>query len=350
LHIVPTGMTVADFCAELEAGSITVNLDYQRSDKVWPPAARSFLIETLLLGLPVPKLFLHQITDVRTRRTLKEIVDGQQRARAIKDFYDSRLRLSRTHELEDAAGLTYEQLDEHLKAAFLDYRLDMDLFVGAASDDVREVFRRMNSYTVPLNPEEQRHASRQGPFKWFIHRLSSDYDEALLTMSVFSQRQLVRMQDAKLLTEVSHALLYGISTTSKRKLDDLYRSRDVEFSEEEWLDRVMRRALDALLEMTQLQGTALTKPHIVYSLLLALIHSVEAVPVLTPFVGSPPSPPTEDTDPLEISLGTLAGALEAQDEEGPYTPFVRASGSRTNVESQRAERFRWLLWTLPERD
>jgi hypothetical protein len=65
----------------MKSKDIIVNRSYQRSDKVWPPAARSYLVETVLLGYPIPKLSLHQRTDVKSRKVISEIVDGQQRSR-----------------------------------------------------------------------------------------------------------------------------------------------------------------------------------------------------------------------------------------------------------------------------
>ncbi len=179
------------------------------------------MIETILLNYPVPKLSLHQVTDLKARRRYKEIVDGQQRSTAIFDFYTDKMRLSRTLELEEAAGKRYSELGEELQQQFLDYGLTFDLFIDMGPDQVREVFRRMNSFTVPLNYEEQRHARYQGPFKWFIHRLTRDYDKPFEN-GVFAAKQLVRMADAKLLTEVAHAMIHGITTTTKRRLDDLY--------------------------------------------------------------------------------------------------------------------------------
>lgn len=75
-HLSSTTYTVSDYCASLHRKEVRVNRDYQRSDKVWPPAAQSFLIETILLGYPLPKLSLHQITDIKTRRSVREIIDG----------------------------------------------------------------------------------------------------------------------------------------------------------------------------------------------------------------------------------------------------------------------------------
>ncbi len=43
MDIVPTNMTVADYCSAMDRGEIIVNRDYQRSDKVWPPIARATL-------------------------------------------------------------------------------------------------------------------------------------------------------------------------------------------------------------------------------------------------------------------------------------------------------------------
>jgi hypothetical protein len=79
----PTNMTIAEYCASMDRKEVIVNKNYQRSDQVWPHAARSFLIESILLGFPIPKIYLHSKTDLKTRKTIKEIVDGQQRSRAI---------------------------------------------------------------------------------------------------------------------------------------------------------------------------------------------------------------------------------------------------------------------------
>ncbi len=76
LQPVQSPMTIADYCAAMTRREISTNSEYQRSDKVWPPAARSFLIETILQGYPIPKIFLFQITDLKSKKTVKEIVDG----------------------------------------------------------------------------------------------------------------------------------------------------------------------------------------------------------------------------------------------------------------------------------
>jgi hypothetical protein len=99
-----TSMTIADYCRSMDRKEIIVNKDYQRNDQVWPPVARSFLIETVLKDFPIPKLYHHQKTDLKTRQTTKEIVDGQQRSVAIHDFLNDKFRLLKIVENEELRG------------------------------------------------------------------------------------------------------------------------------------------------------------------------------------------------------------------------------------------------------
>ena len=229
MKVNPVNMTVADYCAAIRRKEVVIDRSYQRSAEIRPDRARSYLIETVLKGFPIPKLTLHQRTDLRTKKTVKYVVDGQQRTKALSDFYDNILRLSRALETEGARNNRYEDLDEDLQQAFLTYRLDFDQFEAASEDDVREYFRRINSFTAPLTPEEQRHASFQGEMKWFIYDLASKYENPLINLGVIAKRGAIRMADAKLMAEIVSALLLGITTTSKRSLDKLYEDFDRTF-------------------------------------------------------------------------------------------------------------------------
>lgn len=349
MNIVPTNYTAVDYCQAMDRGELVVNREYQRSDKVWPHAARSYLIETMLLGYPIPKLSLYQVTDVRTKKTFKEIVDGQQRTGAILDFYKNQLRLSGSLETEDIAGRTYSELGEEYQRRFLDYRLSCDVFVSTTPDEVREVFRRMNSYTVPLNPEEQRHASYQGEFKWFIYHLARQYDESFVRMGLFGPKQLVRMADTKLLSEVCHALLRGIQTTNRATLDRLYKDNDREFTQKADHQTRLAAALDQLLEWPEIHGGALMKPYVVYSLLLAAIHTRRPVDQLEPM--TPSARVHEFNKELVVAnLTHLAAALDDPDGFPDYEDFVDACASQTNVRTNREVRFRWLCRALTAED
>lgn len=272
-----SSITVADLCDQMRVSSIIVNRAYQRTSKVWPPAAKSYLIDTILNGYPVPKIALYQKLDLTNRRTIREIVDGQQRTNTIVEFYNDKLRISGKSKY---AGKLYSQLDENDQRRFLEYALSVDIFVGATENDIRQVFRRMNSYTVPLNPEEKRHATFQGEFKWFIVDLVERYTEPLKQMGVLSETNISRMQDAKLFSEVIYSILYGIDHSQDKKLDYLYETFDKEFPHEAEIAQRIDSVVTSIIEISEIQKSELMKPYNFYSLFLAIYHSKFIVPTL----------------------------------------------------------------------
>lgn len=337
-----TTMTVADYCNAIDRGEIVVNREYQRSDKIWPADARSFLIESIILGYPIPKLSLYSKTDLKTRQPYKEIVDGQQRSVAIKDFYHGNLALSRTSDLEEFKGKTYEQLDAKLQQKFVDYPLSVDLFVGATDQEVRETFRRMNSYTVPLNPEEQRHAVFQGKFKWSIYRVARKYEDVFSRIGTFSEKAFVRMADLKLLTEIVHAYFHGITTTNRRALNNVYSSFDKRFQEEPVIEERLGKSIEVLTRLETIHGGPLAKPYMVYSLILAIWHKTFGIPALN---ADFPRPRGHRIDLVltQQNLSDLAAAVVEDVVPNNFVDFARASTERTNVKSQRETRVRWML-------
>ena len=253
--------------------------------------------------------------------------------------------MSRTLESQDAAGRNYEELPEQTQHSFLNYGVSVDIFTGAQPEQIREVFRRINSYTVPLNPEEQRHATYQGDMKWFIYELARRYDAAMLALGTFTQGRLVRMQDAKLYAEIVHALLNGLQTTKKQQLNALYKTRDGQFTEAVRINTKIQRAMDIVLSMEDLHQGPLMKPHMLYSLLLAISHVQDPVDVFQNIVGI--EGPTEiDPGRALPALTELAAALEDEAVDGRFEDFIDASATKTNVQSQREERFRWLVRAL----
>jgi Protein of unknown function DUF262 len=341
VQTVQSPLTIADYCAAIDRREIAPNNEYQRSDKVWPPSARSFLVETILLGYPLPKIFLFQKTDLKSKRTVKEIVDGQQRSKTIYDFFSNKLVLSQKSEIEQARGKTYDQLDDELKGRFLNYLLSIDLFVSASAAQIRQAFRRLNSYTVPLNPEELRHADFQGEFKWFIYKVTRDYEETMLQLGIMGEKQIVRMQDTKLFAECVHALLNGVKTTSATSLNNLYRQFDKTFPESERIRKRIDDAMAFIVDMPDVHQGPLMKPHVFYSLFLATTHTLDPLEALaTIFV--PPEPYVFKADIVAANLSALAEALETDNPDRKFQRFVDAAAARTNVEAQRVVRIEWL--------
>lgn len=341
MKINSTSTTVVEYCNAMDRGEIKINRDYQRNPKVWPVAARSFLIETILLDYPIPKFFLYQSTNIRTRQTIKEIVDGQQRSSTIHDFFHGNFKISKSSEVIEARGKFYEELDEDLKKKFLEYTLSIDLFISASASQIREAFRRMNSYNVPLNPEEHRHAFYQGEFKWVVYKIARDYSTSLRDIGVFTDSQLIRMQDVKLFCEIIHSMINGIKTTKKADLDKLYKAYDEEGSipnKSEMLDTI-DYSVNYCLELEDIHSSALMKPHVFYSLLLAISHCEFNFSVLSDVYSTDGKAKRDQFDMLS-RLTQLSESVSGDEETVEIPEMVRACSGGTNVKEKREARFR----------
>lgn len=335
MQVTPSNFTIAEYCQQMVQSQIVVNRDYQRSGKVWPPAARSYLIETILLGYPLPKLSLYLKTDLRTRRTTKEIVDGQQRSQAIYRFYEDEYAISTKGRF---SGLKFSQLREEDKTAFLEYQLSVDLFVGATASEIREVFRRMNSYTVPLNSQEKRHAVFQGNYKWFMVEMTEKYAQSMKDVGVFSESQLTRMSDAILLSEVIAAIFDGIVSASDKRIDRLYERFDKSFPEGDEMTYRIDNIFDYVLSWRDIHKTITVKPYNFYSLALAITHRLSPVPSLQEQY-LVPRPTVIESDYALPNLSVLAAAQEYPDEHKRLSTFIEACSSGTNRINQRKTRF-----------
>ena len=342
MHTDLTTLTVAQYAQYIAQKEYLVDRRYQRTPKVWTRPAQSALIETILLDYPIPKLALHQVTDIPRRRTIHYIVDGQQRTQAIVEYYNDQFPLSRNVQIDSAKGRRFSQLDEDLQAQFLNYSIQFDLFVGVEDAQIREVF------TVPLNDEEQRYAEFQGPFKWFINTESRQYTQILLDSGVLRERAVNRMAEDKLFTEICHAWTHGIQTTNRRALDGLYRQFDSEFPHEEQYSDRFNRFFDWFRETQELWRTSLCRPFAFYSLTLAHSHVTERISSLQDVF-----PVHRSRNPAENAVQSLSSLAEIMDLSRPpdderLAAFWRACDSQTNVKSTRQTRFVTMCNALVE--
>jgi hypothetical protein len=145
------------------------NPPYQREGGIWGVATRTRLIDSILNGLDVPKLYFEKAA---TRRLTPEgltyqyaVIDGKQRLEAISSFLAGQLRLAaefRFYEDETvkAAGMTLEELESQyprLAQRFLDYELPVVSVTSDSGDLIEEMFQRLNASSA-LNAAELRNA------------------------------------------------------------------------------------------------------------------------------------------------------------------------------------------------
>lgn len=330
---------ISDFLDWHREKRLELNPDFQRGS-VWSPAARTFLIDTILRQLPVPKVYLRTKIDVTTKKSVREVVDGQQRLRAILDFAEDKFTLSKR--AAEFSGKRYSDLTEDQQETFLSYPLAVDQLVNASTDDVLEVFARLNSYTVSLNGPEKRHARWQGDFKWAIRAASRRWAGLWEKYKVLTVRERVRMLDDSLTAEMLGVLLEGVRDGGQAKIDAMYKKYDKSFDVNSIknLDKILNffvtNLADALID------TPLLNPPHLLMLFSALASILIGIPPgdLTPEELKHPQSMANDLDHVRDNLLYLGAIIDSDAEPAvPYAGFWRASKSSTQRISSRRLRF-----------
>jgi hypothetical protein len=148
--------------------------EYQRR-LVWDDARRSLFIESLLLNVPIPPVFLYEWDLSRY-----EVMDGQQRLNSIVDFYENGFALKGLEKWKELNGLRYRELPETLQRGLDRRRLSATVLLVEGTRaappqqaDIRKlVFERLNTGGQQLNAQELRNCLYAG-----------DFNELLITLS-----------------------------------------------------------------------------------------------------------------------------------------------------------------------
>lgn len=154
---------------------------FQRSF-VWTKAQMDRFIESLLLGYPVPGIFM-----VKQLDNVMLVLDGQQRLETLRRFY-SGLNGDRAFKLEnvgdDFKGITYSSMDESLRLKLDDSFIHATIVATdgskAVNDAVYGIFERLNAGGTQLTPHEIRVALYAGPLMVLVERLNNNQDWRVL--------------------------------------------------------------------------------------------------------------------------------------------------------------------------
>ena len=150
--------------------------DYQR-ELVWSEKNQSRFIQSLLIGLPIPYLFVADVTDnddpENTGRV--EIIDGVQRIRTLARFITGDLVLCDLEELTQLNGFRIADLHPSRQRRFRRATLRLiELTEGITEDVRREMFDRINTGSVSLEAVEVRRGMEPGPFLELTTELAAD--------------------------------------------------------------------------------------------------------------------------------------------------------------------------------
>ena len=161
--------TALDFQGWNENNTLVLTPKFQRRG-VWTKGARSYFIDTLIRGMPVPPIFLRVRQSDDKKKIVREVVDGQQRLSAVLKFLSNDYRLPSSLD-KRWAGQRFSDLDSEFKDAIREFSFICEVFQSVSDADILEVFARLNTYSVPLNAQELRNGRYFGFFKQSASRL-----------------------------------------------------------------------------------------------------------------------------------------------------------------------------------
>jgi hypothetical protein len=269
--------SINDFVEWDKQKQLELNPVFQRRP-VWSDKAKSYLIDTILRGKPIPKIFIRQKINVTTKTSMREVVDGQQRLRSILSFIKDGLVVSKRQNPE-FGGVRFSQLPEEVQAQMLSYEVAVDLLINMPDAEILDIFSRLNSYAIVLNEQERINATHFGSFKILADSLGRKYYEYWTEQGILTSRNILRMQEVNLVADLLIAMREGIK--SKKQIKKYYGQYEEKFDDdvvqmEEHFDRVVSTL--GVLYPEGLASTEFSRPHLYYSVFTAVAHCLFGLP------------------------------------------------------------------------
>jgi len=257
---------------------INTSPDYQRP-AVWRGPQKQLLVDTILRGYDIPKLYWREI-ESKVGTEQYDVVDGQQRLRAIWEFFDGKVKLPKDSETingEEVAGCTYGDLSTKLKINFDGYILDVVIIDTEEEDEVREMFLRLQNGTT-LKAQEKRNAY-SGKMRDFVKTLS---EHEFFNSVHFSNH---RYQHDLVAAQFMCLELAGEPTSIKKAdLDKMYREHknfDEKSSPAKNVRRILNKLRGAFPEKTpELEHHSVVSLYCVVSQILEQYAENYAMPLL----------------------------------------------------------------------
>lgn len=207
----------------IEDKKLILRPEYQRRS-VWSKPAKAALIETIMQKKPIPLFLIQKKSSERF-----EVIDGQQRLRAILDFYKDKLQLVKVD--DEINGKFFSDFEDSLipeidyKKIFKNYQLYFNLVESANEDEIIDMYSRVNKYTVNLNKMEMRYSlSHDTEIMKFIESLAEDESnlEFFLKSGIFTQSNMARMGDIEFLTQLISYILKMEFMNKDESITDLF--------------------------------------------------------------------------------------------------------------------------------
>jgi hypothetical protein len=261
-------LIISDLLGFYNNKSLDISPWYQRRS-VWSTPQKAYLVNTILERKPVPSIYIRQQIDLESERTVKEVVDGQQRVRTIVSFRADEFPARHPNHRRKRF---YSELTPAERTRFLSTPISVGYLIGATDQDVIEIFGRINSVSKTLNPQEKLNARYSGEFKQFCLRQAALRLPFWRATNLFSANEISRMIEVQFVSDLVINLIQGLSDYSPRVIEEYYHRFDEEFEGDDELSERLEVVFRKLVTLPPeaFSDTIFRSAQIVFSLIIVL--------------------------------------------------------------------------------
>ena len=163
--------SVSDLISMMGADSNDIILDphYQRS-YIWDNKRASLLIESILLNVPIPVIYVAEDDDGRWN-----VVDGLQRLNSLKRFFNNEFKLTGIEVLPELNRLQFSTLNAKAQRLLKNGIIRVIVILQESHPEIKyDIFLRLNRGAVRLSEQELRNCLYRGTFNSFIKELRKE--------------------------------------------------------------------------------------------------------------------------------------------------------------------------------